>query len=165
MTEIIHTWKISYASNAAGGKILSALKSGKELTIEDASRIAEVTDNTAYNILLNLEKSGAAHIDRWNGLTTTKRATFRIGSGPLGVDKYGRSIRPPKPKKKKERKAGVMSDSFSALKSAAEEAIRNGVCWYVRSGEKLADASDHRLEASGWVNYKAIKALASTYSE
>ena len=35
-----------------------ALKSGKELTMEDASRIAEVTDNTAYNILLNLEKSG-----------------------------------------------------------------------------------------------------------
>ena len=31
MTAIIHTGKISYASNAAGGKILDALKSGKSL--------------------------------------------------------------------------------------------------------------------------------------
>lgn len=157
--------KVSYAANAAGGKILAHLKAGNGLEMESAASLAKVTEYTAYQILMELEKSGGAHVSDWNGKGSTKRATFRIGQGPLGADKYGRSIRPPKPKKKKERKAGVMSDSFSALKSAAEEAIRNGVCWYVRSGEKLADASDHRLEASGWVNYKAIKALASTYSE
>ena len=138
-----------------------ALKSGKELTMEDASRIAEVTDNTAYNILLNLEKSGAAHIDRWNGLTTTKRATFRIGSGPLGVDKYGRSIRPPKPKKKKERKAGVMS--IRSRRSNRPQKRRSERRMLVRSQRREAGRRQRPQAGSvGVGQLQAIKALAKS---